>query len=204
MRFWVLVVVGIVIAGLGLGFVAARLSANRDIAEDATTAVKPGPSVIVAVHHLARLEGARYDLERVIELTDEQSHLFGFIKSKDAILVVASGSVVAGVNLAQLADSDVVVNSKAGKVQMRLPHSKVLSSRIDNERTYVYRRSTDWLAERKEGLEARARLEAERSIVKAALDGEILQRSDASVKRTIESLVRSLGYQDVQIEFVGQ
>jgi hypothetical protein len=74
-----------------------------------------------------------------------------------------------------------------------------LSSRLDNERTYVHTRKTDTLAQRKEALETRARVEAERSIEEAAKKSGILERAGKNATRTVESLVRSLGYTDVTV-----
>ena len=53
--------------------------------------VRPTPNVIVAVHDLARLETADYHIERVIELADEQSRLFGLLRAKDALLPLDLG-----------------------------------------------------------------------------------------------------------------
>jgi len=44
----------------------------------------------VAVRDLARLESVAYHVERVIDVRDKQSLLFGLLKTEDAILLVAS------------------------------------------------------------------------------------------------------------------
>ncbi len=157
-------------------------------------------TVVVAIQQLARLEGAEYHMERVIDLKDTQKRLFGLLEAEDAVLMVASGSVIAGTDLAPLADGDVETNADRTQVKVTLPRSRVLVSRLDNERTYVYERRTDLLAERKEGLEAKAREEAERTLVEAATKAELLERSDASIRRTVESLLRSLGFQEIEVE----
>lgn len=163
--------------------------------------VAPTPNVITAIRDLARLESSEFQVERVIDLTDKQTHFFGLIETKDALLLVASGSVVAGIDLATMKDGDVSIEPGKKRVHVRLPQAKILSSRIDNERTYVHTRRTDVLAERKESLETEARKEAERSIVEAAKQGGILGRAQENARRTIESLVRSLGYDAVTVEF---
>jgi hypothetical protein len=169
-----------------------------------STLVRSTPSVIVAVRDLSRIEGAEYRIERVVSLTDKQSRFFGLIEAEDAILLVASGVVTAGVDLSVLRDGDVRTDEKRRSVELTLPSSRVLSTRLDGDRTFVYRRDTDWLAERKESLETRARQEAERTLTDAATQGGIVRRSDESVKRTVESLCRSLGYADVVVTFRDQ
>jgi hypothetical protein len=75
----------------------------------------------------------------------------------------------------------------------------VFSARLDNQRTYVHTRTTDVLARRSQTLETRARQEAERTLQQAALESGLLTRADRNAARTVESLVRSLGYTDVDV-----
>jgi hypothetical protein len=77
----------------------------------------------------------------------------------------------------------------------------VFSARLDNERTYVHTRRTDLLAQRNEELESQARRAAEQTLRAAAEDSGILQRAQDSVGRTVTSLVRSLGYTEVKVDF---
>ncbi len=157
------------------------------------------PSVVVAVRDLARLESVEFHVERVIDLRDRQSLLFGLIKTQDAILFVAVGQVIAGVDLGELVDDDVTVDRAKGTASVRLPPARVLSTRLDNERSWVFARTTDVLAQRREDLETRARHEAERTLEQAAVEGEILVRARANAERTVEALVRSLGYTTVTV-----
>ena len=166
---------------------------------DSPLALRSSPSVVIAVRDLARLESAEYHIERVIDLRDRQSRLFGLIRTQDAILFVAVGQVSAGVDLTELTDGDVVVDRAAGTAVITLPPARVLSVRLDNERSWVYARSTDVLAQRKEDLETRARQEAERTLEQSAVDGGILDRARTNAERTIGTFVRSLGYTSVSV-----
>ena len=159
------------------------------------------PAVITAMRELAVLQTASFHVERVIDLRDRQSHLFGLVHAEDAMLLVAAGDVSAGVDLGQLRDEDVVVDALAHTATIRLPPAQVLSASLDNEATYVHTRRTDALARRQETLETRARQEAERSLRDAALAGGILQRAQEGAERTLRSLLRSLGYERVQVQF---
>jgi hypothetical protein len=192
-----------VIGAVVFGLVVGRCSDAGPAPAPATsvTVVKPSPNVVRAIRDLARLEGAEYHMERVVDLKEKQSRFFGLIETEDAILLVAAGDVVAGVDLAELRDGDVVVDGEKNRATITLPQPKVLSARIDNERTYVHTRRTDTLASRKESLETRARQEAERSIVEAAQQAGIIERARQNTKRTIETLVRSLGYNEVTVTF---
>lgn len=188
-----------VIAAAAVGVIVGRVLSSLEDKDD--LAMRSTPSVVVAVRDLARLEGAEYRIERVIELTETQKTFFGLVEAEDAILLVASGDVIAGVELANLGDGAFQVDKERRAVKITLPHSTIFFGRLDNKRSYVYRRDTDLLAERGDGLETRARQEAEKTLVEAAKEGGILKRSDESVRRTVESLARSLGYAEVTVTF---
>lgn len=165
---------------------------------DATT-LRYTPSVVTAVKDLARLETVEYHVERVIDLRDQQSLLFGLIHTQDAILFVAVGQVTAGVDLNELADGDVIVDQARNAVRIALPPARVLSTRLDNEHSWVYARTTDALAQRHEDLETRARQEAEKSLEQDAIDTGILARARDNAERTVAAFVRSLGYESVTV-----
>jgi hypothetical protein len=169
-----------------------------------TTVVRPTPQVVVAVRDLARLESAEYHMERVIDLEDRQTRFFGLVEAEDAILLIASGEVTAGVDLTRMQDGDVVVDPDARTARITLPEPEVLRTTLDNERTYVHHRSTDTLAQRSETLETRARQEAERTLHDAAVEAGILDRARDNARRTVTTLVESLGYDDVQVQFAGE
>jgi len=192
-RPWLLAAV-ILALGVALGRFAPDWLARRD--EHMRL-----PDVITQVRELSRLEGVSYHVERVVDLKDEQRALLGLVPADDSILLVASGDVVAGVDLERLEAQDVVVSSDRRSVTIRLPPAEVFSARLDNDRTYVHTRKTDLLAARKESLETRARQVAEQTLRSVAEDAGIVKRAQDSVARTVRSLVRSLGFETVQVDF---
>jgi len=156
--------------------------------------------VLIAVKDLARLESASFHMERVIDLTDKQSHLFGLVQSEDAILLVAVADVSAGVDLQQLKAEDIEVDAPEKRVTITLPAPDVFHAELDNSKTYVHTRRTGTLATRKENLETRARQEAERSLIEAALQAGLLSRAANNAQRAVEGLVRGLGYSQVEVK----
>lgn len=192
-RFPWLLAIGLVV-GVAAGWFAPRLFPEPE-------QPKPLPDVISQVRELSRLEGVSYHVERVVDLKDKQHALFGLVESEDAILLVASGDVVAGVDLGNLKPEDVVVSPDRKSVTIKLPHAEIFSARLDNDRTFVHTRKTDLLAERKETLETEARRAAEKTLRSAAEEGGILKRADESVARTVRALVRSLGFETVKVDF---
>lgn len=165
------------------------------------TVVRDSPNVVTSIRDLAALESTSYHIERVIDLRDKQTRLFGLVESEDTLLLVAAGDVVAGVDLTSMRDTDIQVDTKARGVRVLLPPVTILSSKLDSQRTYLHSRKTDVLAERSESLETRARVEAEHTLREAALDAGILERAQKNTRQSLESLLRSLDFKQVEIRF---
>lgn len=163
--------------------------------------VVPTPNVVLAVHTLGRLETSSYHMERVVDLADHETQLFGLVKAKDAILLVAVGNVVAGVDLERLTADDVDTDWDHRSVTVRLPPASVFSARLDEQATRVYSRSTNLLAAHHEDLESRARAEAGRTMQKAAVNQGILDRARGDAGRAMTGLLRSIGFTDVHVEW---
>ncbi|UJR86270.1 DUF4230 domain-containing protein [Sandaracinus amylolyticus] len=196
---WVLVV--LLMASIGAGVVQLGWNlAHVAVPDGESRTVRSGPDVVVAVRDLARLESASFHMERVIELTSTQRRVFGLLEAEDSILLVAAADVIAGVDLSELREGDVVVDPETRRVRVTLPPARVLSARLDSERTFVHSRRTDVLAMRREQLESEARREAERTLQASAIEAGILERASTNAERTVEALVRSLGYQDVVVD----
>ena len=167
----------------------------------ATTVVNSGPPVVVAIRSLSRLETAQFHMERVIDLRQKQEALLGMIDTEDAILLVAAARVSAGVDLDKIDDGDVDVSEDRKRVTIRLPQPEVFESALDNERTYVHTRETGFLADRAEGLETKARQEAEKQLREAAMEAGLLKIARDNAKQTVTSLLRSLGFEQITVTF---
>jgi delta 1-pyrroline-5-carboxylate dehydrogenase len=103
------------------------------------------------------------------------------------------------VDLAKLAPEDIDADWVSRSVRLRAPAPEIFSATLDNERTHVVTRATDTLATRREDLEGMARREAESRLRSAATEAGILTRAADNGERAVESLLRSLGYQQVQV-----
>jgi len=204
-RLAIFIGVATVMLAAGLSFwVALRLHVlTLPAMSSEQTLVRPLPNVLLAVRDLARIESVSFHMERVIDLTEKQSRLFGLIESQDAILLVAVADVSAGIDLGKLAASDVDADPKTRYVRVRLPAPEIFHVTFDKEHTYVHSRNTDLLARRKENLETKARNEAESALLDAAREAGILQRAGENARRVVEGLARSLGYEDVEVTLPG-
>jgi hypothetical protein len=190
-------------AGVLLGFAWAWIQRPKlpslPPLSSSVTVVRPTSSVLAKIQDMKRLESVAFHMERVIDLTEKQSQLFGLVETEDAILLVAAADVRAGVDLAKLTPGDVQVDIERRRARITLPPGEILSSALDGEKTYVHTRKTGVLARRRENLETRARQEAERTLVEAAKEAGIVARAEENAVRVVGELVRSLGYDDVEV-----
>ena len=198
---WLILIGGVLAVAAVLALVFHLAISALPQASTTRTEVRPTPDVLLAIKTLARLETQTYHLERVVDLSDHETHVFGLVQAKDAILLVAVGDVVAGVDLEQVTASDVSTDWLSRRATLRLPAPTVFSATLDEKATRVYSRTTDLLAVRHEDLEDRARTDAVQSMEKAAIERGILDHAGAEAGRAITALLRSLGFTDVQISW---
>jgi len=185
------------LAGAGLaGYVIANRLAP---AASSRTVVRPTGTILMSVRDLARLKTNELHMEKVIDLTDKQSRLFGLVAASDAILLVAAGDVTVGVDLTKLGEGDFEVDRATGAARLTLPLPEILSVRLDEEHTYVYKRTTGLLAERNEQLESKARQEAVRAIDQAAREGDVMEKARKQAERQLGDLLQKFGVTRVTI-----
>lgn len=162
-----------------------------------TPTILPDPITIVHdVRSLARLETIQFSLEKVITAEINQGNLgllFG-----DKLLFVAHGEIIAGVDLAKLHPDDIWIEGKT--LYIRLPDAEIFTSRLDNEKSYVYNRETGLLTHGDVNLETEARKTAENELRKSALEDGILELADTNAENYLSRLLRGLGYPEVIFE----
>jgi hypothetical protein len=171
----------------------AYFSRERGPAGAPSTVLRPTGTILMAVRDLARLETNELHMEKVVDLTDKQSRLFGLIDASDAILLVAAGDVTIGIDLTKLGEGDVSVDRDTKTARLTLPAPEILSVRLDEEHTYVYKRSTTLFADRNEHLESKARQEAVRSIEEAARDSSVMEKARKQAERELTDLLEKFG-----------
>jgi hypothetical protein len=161
-----------------------------------TPTIIPDPVTLIhEVQSLARLETIQYSVEKIITAETRQGP-FGFLFG-DRLLLVAHGSVIAGVDLAVIMESDISID-EMGVVTLRLPPAEIFIVALDNEKTYVYDREVGFLRRGDVELESVARLAAEKEILEAALSDGILEQAQVNAEAYLFRLLGSLGFSNVR------
>jgi hypothetical protein len=170
----------------------------RQLVATPTTTLRDRGGTILQIRNLNRLETQSFSVERVVEAKVERGNPLDLLLS-DRLLLIASGDVIAGVDLAKLKDSDVTISVDGKTITLHLPPSEIFSKSLNNDRTRVYDRQTGIFASENKDLETQARSAAEGEILQAACEGGVMQKSADEAKRAVEQFVRLLDFEVVNV-----
>ncbi len=156
-----------------------------------TPTVIPDPVTIIReVQTLAKLETIQYTVEKIITAEVNQG-IFGPLFG-DKLLLVAHGTVIAGIDMQKIEATDLTL--KGDILEVRLPPAEVFLAALNNEQSYIYDRSTGLLTKGNPQLETEARQAAEKEILEAAKKDGILDLAQQNAEVYLERLLNSLGY----------
>lgn len=164
-----------------------------------TPTIRSTASVVVRIQELKRLETTSYTVEKVIEAGIE-GNAFEELLFGDRLLLIAHGTVIAGLDLSRLQEEDISISEDGKTVTIRLPPVEIFSATLDNNKTRVYDREQGLLAATNKDLETLARQTAEQEILNAACEEGIMERATSDGRRTIEHLMRMLDFERVEIK----
>jgi hypothetical protein len=154
--------------------------------------------VIKEVRQLNELVTVRYSIEKVIGMREEKSPV-----GTESILLLVQGKVLAGVDLAKLNPSDIVVRSR-GRALIRLPQPHIAEAFLDEKYTRVWDRSitwwTPWVSPDVD-LEHKARMQAIEDIKAAALEMGIIPEARRNAELSIRVLLRTLGIEETVFDY---
>jgi hypothetical protein len=196
---FVIVVLSVAL-GVGIGSFdfMKRVPVIGPLLEERPPQTTTGPVVVEGIQELDQLASVRWTESVLVTResggTDLERTLTG-----ERVLLVATGDVEAGVNLAELGEDDVRMDRET--VTIRLPEPEILSVSLDEEETRVYDRDFGPLNFRPDdGLVEEARDVALEKIEKAARDEDILNQAEQNAENSIRAFVTTLGFEEVRFE----
>ena len=185
---------GIALAALSAGVVLWRISGSEPNEE---LRIISQPTVVRQVQQLERLETVVYRMEKIIAGERGSRYLPQFLAG-DRLLLIATGEVIAGVDLSRIMPRDVTVNERA--VTLRMPKAEVFVTRIDNEQTRIYSRDTGLFSRVDPNLETEVRREAERQLRESSLAEGILETAEANARQTLTRFLEGFWFEQITIE----
>jgi hypothetical protein len=156
-----------------------------------TPTIIPDPvTYITEIRALARLETIQYSVEKVITAETGQGS-FDFLFG-DKLLFVAHGTVIAGIDMGKIVPEQ--MRYEGGVLYVTLPPAEVFIATLDNQKSYVYDRSTGIFTKGVNDLETLARQTAEQEILKAAMEDGILTQAQINAEAFLLRFFTSLGF----------
>jgi hypothetical protein len=210
------VVVLLVLAGTGLALFAGVAAARsllpelpefrNPFAAEAETVDRTQPAVLQAIEDVGEYRAASGHFQVIVDLEEEVSGLPPFLRG-ERTLFVAVGTVEASVDFSGLGEDAVRISEDRESVTLRLPEPTLGEASVDPERSYVYDRRRG-LLDRLGGVfsenptsERELYLAAEQQMQTAAAETELLGTAEHNTAAMLGSLLRSLGFTDVTVEF---
>ena len=174
----------------------------------AETVDRTQPAVLQSLQDIGEYRAASANYELLVDLeqdTDLPAALLG-----ERTLFVAVGSVDAGVDLRAIGPDAVSLSSDGAGVTVTLPAAEVYDAQLDLGRSYVYERDEGLLnriggvfsGDGGGGYEQEVMVVAEERLNEAArANGDLAERAKENTATMLESLLRSLGFERVEIRF---
>lgn len=153
-------------------------------------------TLVTQVRELHRLETAAMRVVHVGRISQSYK-LVPNALAGDEITFLATGDVIAGIDLARLQKSDVWRDAD-GTIHLRLPPSQILVTRVDNDESRVLHRDTGMLRRADVDLETRARQHAEANIRKEAIRKGILPLASQNAEKKLADFLHTLGFEKVR------
>lgn len=169
----------------------------RQLAVPATPVILPNPSLIVnQINDLARLETASVEVEKVITAERNSEALWGALG--ETLIFVANGTVVAGVDFAEMQPGDVQVVDP-DTVMVYLPEARIFEDLpvLNNEASYVADRDTGLLTRADPELETEVRRVAEATIREEASGTGVVDRANENARAFVRQMLNDLGFEYV-------
>lgn len=196
----VLVVVSV---GLGVGIgrfeFVERMPLIGPLLQERPARTTTGPVVVEGVRGLDQLATVRWRESIIVERSSASENALDRLFSGEEVLLVASGDVEAGVDLAEIGADDVRVRDDT--VTFDLPEPEVLSASLDEGKTRVYDRDYSILNLRPDDdLAEEARATAVERIEETARENGILETAETNAEDSIRAFARTLGFREVRFE----
>jgi len=155
-------------------------------------------SLVTRVRALNRLETASMRVVHVSTITQSYEYVPDGLTG-DQLTFLATGDVIAGIDLSQLKQED-VHREGDGTIVVHLPPSQVLVTRLDNRESRVINRKTGLFRRADVHMEGRARQYAEQGIRNEAVSKGILNLASENAEVKVAELLHMFGFQRVRCE----
>lgn len=173
-----------------------------------TTVDRSAPPVLKALEDLQEYHAATGHFEVVVDVEKDAKYFPSFLKG-ERTLFVAGGTVDGIVDFTDLTEQAITMSEDRRSVTVRLPHAELGAVRVDPAKSYIFEqkrgalnRIGDVFSSNPAGEQEFYKLAQAKMMAAAGGDDGIVARSETNTRAMLTSLLTSLGFTSVTIEFV--
>lgn len=164
-----------------------------------TPSPTPTPTpILIDIQELGKMVTIQYKLQTVSVVEEKEENWVKRLFGENKLVLVATGEVMAGVDMALVKDQDIVVDGTT--VMLTMPPAQIISVQLIPGESWVYDRKLNLLAPNWQQ-ELQAEEQAERSLEGWSIGHGILGQAEETFRLRLESFLRSLGFTNVTIIF---
>jgi hypothetical protein len=166
----------------------------------APTPTATATPILIDFEELGKLVTIQYKLQTISVVEEKEDNWIERLFGENRVALVATGEVMAGVDVTLLGDEDIVVEGTT--VRLVMPPAEIVSVRLIPGESWVYDRTLNILKPNWQ-LELQAHQQAETELAQWSTAHGILEQAEEVFTSRIETFLRRLGFVDVTILFRG-
>jgi len=159
------------------------------------------PVLLQQVQSLSELVTVKYVLQKVEVWEDPPPAILSLFAGDNRILLLAQGTVKAGIDLSRIKAEDIRVRGRT--VTIRLPHASITDCYLNENETKVIERTTGFLRSYDKDLEQKVRKMVLDDMRADALRGGIRAEADDRARRQLANLFTMTGFEKVEFILSG-
>lgn len=146
-----------------------------------------GPGVLRRIQEQSKLSTVSFKIETVVT-AEKDGTWWKAWQDKQTAILLADGTVSAGIDLGKLRPNDVQVSSDGKSVHITLPPAEIIDTNLERTRTYDYRTGVFGLINLDQKLMEQAQQDARPKIHDTACASDILSIATQNGQRQVENL----------------
>ena len=160
----------------------------------------PTPLPVPDWRATGKLTSIEYINTIVIERARPKTGIGVVIPGQDRIVLQVVGNIHAGIDLNKIKPENVRINGKS--IRLTLPHAEIISVELMPESSRVYESNQTLIFSDYQGLEIEAMTEARQKLQdNSAHNQKMLEMAETLARLQLTELLRSLGYEQIDIVF---
>jgi Protein of unknown function (DUF4230) len=167
---------------------------------------RTGPTLLTAISDMHTYQAASGEFQVMVDIEKDAKWLPSAIRGERVVLL-AQGSVDAGVDLGSIGPRSIVTDSATGAITVTIPHATLGSAHVNLKSSTIVRHDRG-LFDRigstfgdTSQTDNKAFVLAESKLHKAAIESALLAKAEANTAAMLRQLIAGLGHPNVTIHF---